>query len=633
MKAAVQPVFSRQEMQERGIRELDCIFVSGDAYIDHPSFGAAIICRVLMDKGYTVGVISQPDWHGPEAFRVLGKPRLAFLVSAGNLDSMVNHYTVAKKPRDTDAYSPGGAAGKRPDRAAVVYGNRCREAYSNVPVVLGGIEASLRRFAHYDYWEDRVRHSILYDAGADLLVYGMGERAIVELMDRLRAGASVKDLSDIRGTCLRVPDVAAFPDAVLLPSYQEVSSNKEAYARAFLMESGEMDFVRGKPLVQPHEKGALYCNPPALPLTQRELDRVYALPYTREPVPPGQPHIPAMDEVSFSIAHNRGCFGNCNFCALTFHQGRFVQSRSHASVLNEARALIKRKDFKGYIHDVGGPTANFRFPACSKQAEKGACRNKQCLGFTPCKNVEASHADYTALLRELRELPGVKKVFVRSGIRFDYLLMDKDDGFLYELAEHHISGQLKVAPEHVSDRVLALMNKPPHAVYERFLQKYQAVNKKLNMRQFIVPYLMSSHPGCTLDDAIELALYLKKTGHRPEQVQDFYPTPGTASTCMYYTGLNPFTMEQMYVPKTPEEKAMQRALMQCHVYKNYPLIRKALRKADRDDLIGSGKNCLVPAERGASATHSDSAREQERKTGRKNPKFGKNGIDKRRHNR
>ncbi len=588
------PPVSRAELDARGIDRPDFIFVTGDAYIDHPSFGAAIITRLLESRGYSVALIVQPDWHSADAFSALGKPRLAFLVSSGNLDSMVNHYSVSGTRRKTDSYSENGEAGRRPDRATIVYANRCREAFSDVPLILGGIEASLRRFAHYDYWDDRVRHSILYDACADILVYGMGERAIVEIADALNAGTPVSELTGIRGTCVRISSPDDAKDAIVLPGFGEVAKDKRKYCEAFLTQAREQDAVRGRRLVQPHEKGCLLCNPPAMPLDTGELDEVYALPYTRRPHPMAKGHIPAIDEVSFSITSARGCFGNCSFCALTFHQGRVVTSRSHASILDEAKRLTKEPDFKGYIHDVGGPTANFRHPACAKQLKSGVCADRQCLGFSACKNIDASQADYTRLLRELRQVPNVKKVFVRSGVRYDYALLDHDDSFLRELIAHHVSGQLKVAPEHVSDRVLQYMNKPPHAVYERFVQKFEALNKSLGMKQYLVPYLISSHPGATLSDAIELALYLKRTGHRPEQVQDFYPTPGTLSTCMYYTGLDPRTMRPVYVAKTREEKAMQRALMQCHIRRNWPLIRKALRKADRDDLIGTGGDCLVP---------------------------------------
>jgi len=592
------PPMTREEMQQHGIAQLDFVYITGDAYIDHPSFGTAIIARVLQSHGYRVGIIAQPDWHSADAFRRLGKPRLAFLVSSGNIDSMVNHYSVAKHRRSEDAYSPGGKAGFRPDRAVIVYANRCREAYPHVPIIIGGIEASLRRFAHYDYWDDRVRHSVLYDAGADLLSYGMGEHSIVEIADALAAGTPIKEIRSVRGTCYRVNDVSELEDGyVLLPSYSEVAGNKKAYARAFLMENGEQDAVHGKRLVQPHEKGCLVANPPALPLSQEELDAVYTLPFTRKPHPIYHEHIPALDEVAFSVTSVRGCFGGCSFCALTFHQGRVIQARSHDSIISEVKRLTHDPDFKGYIHDVGGPTANFRRPACKKQLQSGTCRDKQCIGFTPCKNLEVSHRDYVALLRKLRELPKVKKVFIRSGVRYDYIMYDKDDTFLRELVEHHVSGQLKTAPEHVSDRVLRYMNKPSRALYERFEQRYMQLNRNKGKAQYIVPYLMSSHPGAELSDAIELALFLKERGLRPQQVQDFYPTPGTLSTCMYYTGLDPRTMERVSVARSQEEKAMQRALMQYYLPRNHGLIRKALVQAGREDLIGSGRSCLVPEER------------------------------------
>ncbi|MEA5047688.1 MAG: YgiQ family radical SAM protein [Eubacteriales bacterium] len=588
------PSVSLEELKARGIKQPDFVLVSGDAYIDHPSFGPAVITRVLESKGYSVGLISQPDWHDAAAFRALGKPKLAFLVTAGNLDSMVNHYAVSGARRSSDAYTENGEAGKRPDRATIVYANRCREAYAGVPLIIGGLEASLRRFAHYDYWDDRVRHSILYDACADLLVYGMGERAIVAIAEALRQGRAVSCITEIPGTCYRVPSPDSAGDAIVLPTYHEVAADRKKYCEAFALQTEEQDAIRGKRLLQPHEKGCLVCNPPALPLTTRELDEVYALPFTRKPHPSIRGHVPALDEVSFSITSSRGCFCNCNFCALTFHQGRIVTARSHESILEEAESFLHDPTFKGYIHDVGGPTANFRHPACQKQLKSGVCAGKQCIGFSACKNLDTSETDYVSLLRKLRALDGVKKVFVRSGVRYDYALLDRDDAFLRELIEYHVSGQLKVAPEHVSDRVLKYMNKPPHAVYERFVQKFEAINQSLGMRQYLVPYLISSHPGATIQDAIELALYLKKINHKPEQVQDFYPTPGTASTCMYYTGLDPFTMQPVYVAKTREEKAMQRALMQCHIRGNWPLIRKALRLADREDLIGNGKGCLVP---------------------------------------
>lgn len=624
-KRELPPVFSKKEMQARNIDACDFVFVSGDAYVDHPSFAAAIISRVLIHAGYTVGVIAQPDWHSADAFRMLGKPKLGFLVCSGNIDSMVNHYTAAKRPRTDDAYTPGGAAGKRPDRAAIVYGNRCREAYAGVPVILGGIEASLRRFAHYDYWDDKVRHSILYDATADLLIYGMGERTVMLIADRLKQGVPVSEITDIPGTCWRTSKIDALTDAIVLPGFSEVRDDKRIYAQAFRTEMEEQDSVRGKRLIQAHEKGYLVCNPPAAPLDRKELDAVYALPFTRETLPKGQAHVPAIDEVLFSITSNRGCFGNCNFCALTFHQGRVVQSRSHASILNEAVELTNRPDFKGYIHDVGGPTANFRNPACEKQRRAGVCKDRQCIGYTPCRNLSVSHEDYTELLKKLRSLPRVKKVFVRSGVRYDYVMLDRSNAFLDELVTHHVSGQLKVAPEHVSDRVLRMMNKPPHDVYEAFVKRYEQANRRAGTKQFLVPYLISSHPGSTLDDAIELARYLKRINHRPEQVQDFYPTPGTVSTTMYHTGLDPRTMEHVYVPKTFEEKQMQRALMQYFLPRNFALVRKALRKAGREDLIGQEKGCLVPSER----EHASDGRRNTSGFPRKKPTKSKNSVDKR----
>lgn len=609
-------------MKARGIDGLDFVYVSGDAYIDHPSFGTAIIARVLQSKGYSVGILAQPDWHDVEAFRSLGKPRLAFLVSAGNLDSMVDHYTAAKRRRSDDAYTPGGKAGKRPDRAVIVYANRCREAFPHVPVLIGGIEASLRRFAHYDYWDDRVRHSILYDSGADILMYGMGERSIVALADKLDAGVPVHEIRDVPGTCFRASDPDEIENAIVLPSFSEVASDKRRYAEAFRTQFEEQDAIRGKVLVQPHEKGCLVQNPPQPPLSTEEMDAVYALPFTRRPHPSYREPIPAIDEVKFSITSCRGCFGGCNFCALTFHQGRVISSRSHDSILKEAVAMTKDPDFKGFIHDVGGPTANFRQPACKKQLKSGVCKNRSCIGYERCQNLEVSHEDYVSLLKKLRAVPGVKKVFIRSGVRFDYLLYDRSDAFLMELCEHHVSGQLKVAPEHIADRTLYYMNKTPHALYEEFLRRYARMNERLGKKQFVVPYLMSSHPGCQLSDAIELALYLKKTGHRPQQVQDFYPTPGTVSTCMYHTGLDPRTMQPVYVPKNPQDKAMQRALMQYFLPVNFNTVRKALRLCSREDLIGTGKNALVPPERTPN----------ERKIPQKKGKQTKKSVDKRRRN-
>ena len=609
-------------MKARGIDGLDFVYISGDAYIDHPSFGTAIIARILQSRGYTVGIIAQPDWHDAEAFKSLGKPRLAFLVSAGNLDSMVDHYTAAKKRRSDDAYTPGGKAGRRPDRAVIVYANRCREAFPHVPVLIGGIEASLRRFAHYDYWDDRVRHSILYDSGADILMYGMGERSVAAIADALDAGVPVHEIRDIPGTCFRVNDPSEVPDAIVLPSFSEVSTDRRKYAEAFRIQFEEQDAIRGKRLLQPHEKGCLVQNPPQPPLSTEEMDAVYALPFTRRPHPSYREKIPAIDEVKFSITSCRGCFGGCNFCALTFHQGRVISARSHESILKEAREMTKDPDFKGYIHDVGGPTANFRKPACKKQLKSGVCRNRSCIGYERCQNLEVSHEDYVALLRKLRAVPGVKKVFIRSGVRFDYLLYDKSDAFLRELCEHHVSGQLKIAPEHIADRTLYYMNKTPHALYEEFLRRYARMNERLGRKQYVVPYLMSSHPGCTLRDAVELAQYLKKTGHRPQQVQDFYPTPGTVSTCMYYTGLDPRTMQPVFVPKDPKEKAMQRALMQYFLPSNFSTVRKALALCHREDLIGTGRNALVPPER------TDDAPKIPKKKG----KQGKKTVDKRRRN-
>lgn len=591
------PPMSAEQSKALHPEGLDFVYICGDAYIDHPSFGAAIITRVLQHNGYSVGIIAQPDWHSVDEFRRLGKPRLAFLVSAGNLDSMVNHYSVAKHKRTEDAYSEGGKAGKRPDRAVIVYSNRCKEAYSGVPVIIGGLEASLRRFAHYDYWDNRVRHSILYDSCADLLLYGMGERSIVEMADALDSGKPIAEVTEIRGSCYRTTQLPEGLDGVMLPSYTETAKDKKTYAKAFMMQYREQDAVSGKRLIQPHEKGYLVANPPALPLSTKEMDEVYALPYTRLPHPIYKGHIPALDEVEFSLTSARGCFGGCNFCALTFHQGRVIQARSHESIIKEATEMTKSRRFAGYIHDVGGPTANFRRPACSKQKTAGVCKDLQCIGFKPCKNLQVSHADYIELLDELRRIPKVKKVFVRSGVRYDYVMYDRSDEFLKTLIANHISGQLKIAPEHVSDRVLYYMNKPPHALYERFMQRYDQINKNMGLKQYAVPYLMSSHPGCTLSDAVELAIYLKQHDMRPLQVQDFYPTPGTLSTCMYYTGIDPRTGESVYVPFSEQGKQMQRALMQYFLPRNFELVRKALKLCNRDDLIGFDKNALVPPKR------------------------------------
>ena len=613
-----------EELSARGIGQLDFVYIIGDAYVDHPSFGPAIISRVLESHGYTVGIISQPDWHSAEEFRRLGRPRLAFLISAGNIDSMVNHYTSAKKRRSSDAYTPGGEAGKRPDRATIVYANRVREAYRGVPVIIGGIEASLRRFAHYDYWDDKVRRSILSDSGADLLVYGMGERQIVEIADALAGGLPVEQITYVNGTCYMTNSLAQVSEYETIESYEAVARDNKAYASAFMAQYREQDAIRGKRLVQPHGDAYLVVNPPAAPLTTEELDAVYELPYARAPHPSYQKEIPALFEVKFSLTSCRGCFGACSFCALTFHQGRVISARSHASLLREAAILTQQPDFKGNIHDVGGPTANFRQPACKKQLKSGACADRQCLGFEHCKNLMVDHGDYIALLEELSGVPGVKRVFVRSGIRYDYVMYDKSDAFLRALIKNHVSGQLKVAPEHVSDRVLRLMGKPASALYDRFVAKYMQLNRNLGKAQYIVPYFMSSHPGSDLDAAVELAEYLKRTGQRPEQVQDFYPTPGTLSTCMYYTGFDPRTGERVYVPKNASEKAMQRALMQYFMPQYRDLARKALEKAGREDLIGFGKHALVPPRMEKTETGAQEKRGDKRtRTQSKNGKAGK----------
>ena len=582
---------TRQEMEALGWDRPDFCLVTGDAYIDHHSFGTAIIGRVLESKGYKVAIIAQPDWHTTEDFKRFGRPRLGFLVNSGNMDSMVNHYTAGKKPRSTDAYTPGGKAGKRPDRAVIVYANRIREAYSRMPVIIGGIEASLRRFAHYDYWDDRVRRSVLVDSGADLLLYGMGERSIVEVADALDAGIPVREITYVAGSVCLMSEPPE--DAQVLPSFDEVKSDPEAYCRAFMAQHTEADPIRGKRLAQQNGRDFVVVNPPSMPLSTREMDEVYALPYQRAPHPSYKEHIPALDEVEFSLVSCRGCYGACNFCALTYHQGRIIQSRSHASILEEARHMIQSPKFKGYIHDVGGPTANFRAPACKHQLERGACAKRQCLFPEKCPNLEVSHEDYRKLLRELRELPGVKKVFVRSGLRYDYIMYDKDNRFFSDLIEHHISGQLKVAPEHIVPRVLEKMGKPPRELYERFEQKYADLNRRLGKQQFLVPYLMSSHPGSDMGAAVELACWLKESGIHPEQVQDFYPTPGTLSTTMFFTGLDPRTLEPVYVPRSPREKRMQRALLQWFRPENAKIVREALVIAGREDLIGFGKNCLV----------------------------------------
>ena len=587
---------SKKDMDARGWTQCDFVYIIGDAYVDHPSFGHAIISRVLEDAGYKVGILSQPDWKDPASVTALGEPRLGFLVSGGNMDSMVNHYSVSKKRRQTDAFTPGGVMGKRPDYAVTVYCNLIRRTYKKTPIIIGGIEASLRRLAHYDYWSDKLKRSILLDSQADLLLYGMGERSIVEVADALNDGMDIHDVTYIDGTVFRVREPDPNLPCLRLPDYASLAADPRKYAESFYLQYCNTDPFSARRLLEPYgEHEFVVQNPPQKPLSQEEMDRVYGLPYCRtyHPSYEKQGGVPAISEVRFSLASNRGCFGACSFCALTFHQGRIIQTRSHESLLAEAEAMTHEKDFKGYIHDVGGPTANFRQPACKKQLTKGACPNRQCLFPEPCKNMIADHSDYVALLRKLRKLPGVKKVFIRSGIRFDYLLADKSETFFHELVRYHISGQLKVAPEHVSDHVLEKMGKPRHAVYLQFLEKYKKINEQEHMKQFVVPYLMSSHPGCTLRDAVELAEYLRDTGHEPEQVQDFYPTPSTLSTVMYYTGLDPRTMEKVYVPKNPHEKAMQRALMQYRNPANYALVKEALVKAGRTDLIGFTPQCLI----------------------------------------
>ena len=588
---------SRADMKRRGWEQCDFVYVIGDAYVDHPTFGHAIISRVLEDAGYKVGIISQPDWKNPESILALGEPRLAFLVMGGNMDSMVNHYSVSKRRRKTDAFTPGGCLGKRPDHAAVVYCNLIRRSFPHKPVIVGGIEASLRRLAHYDYWSDSLKRSLLLDSQADLLLYGMGERSIVEVAEALDSGLDISDITYIRGSVYKTRSLESVYDALTLPSYEALCADRRTYAESFYKQYCNTDPFIAKRLAEPYEKEGCWViqNPPQEPLTTEEMDHVYALPYMRTYHPSYEKAggVPAIEEVKFSLTSNRGCFGGCSFCALTFHQGRIVQTRSHEAIIDEAKQVIQAPDFKGYIHDVGGPTANFRHPSCQKQLTKGVCPNRQCLFPTPCKNLQVDHRDYLELLRKLRALPGVKKVFIRSGIRFDYLLCDKDDTFLKEMVKHHISGQLKVAPEHVADPVLKMMGKPPNAVYQKFIAKYQRLNEKLGMKQYVVPYLMSSHPGSTLKEAVKLAEYLRDLGYMPEQVQDFYPTPSTISTVMYYSGLDPRTMEPVYVPTNPHEKAMQRALIQYRDPKNYALVREALEKAGRQDLIGFGKECLI----------------------------------------
>lgn len=608
----------REDMEQRGIAQFDFVYIIGDAYVDHPSFGHAIISRLLEAHGYTVGIISQPDWKDKGSIAIYGEPRLAFLISGGNMDSMVNHYTVSKRRREQDAFTPGGIMGKRPDYATIVYGNLVRQTYKDTPILIGGVEASLRRLAHYDYWGNKIRRSILLDSSADILMYGMGERSMLALAEALDSGLAVKDITFVDGTVYKARSREGIYDALFLSAFEEVEGKKEIYAKSFYLQYCNADPYSGRRLAEeyPHQVYVVQ-NPPSKPLTQQEMDDVYGLPYQRtyHPSYEAAGGVPAISEVKFSLTSSRGCFGGCNFCSLAFHQGRIIQQRSHSSIVKEAKTLTEDKEFKGYIHDVGGPTANFRFPACQKQLSQGACRDKQCLFPEPCKNLNASHKDYRALLKKLRELPKVKKVFIRSGIRFDYLLADPDRTFLKELCQYHVSGQLKVAPEHISGQVLQYMGKPKAAVYRKFAAEYEAMNQKLGKKQYLVPYLMSSHPGSTLREAVELAEFLRDLGYMPQQVQDFYPTPSTISTCMYYTGLDPRTMEPVYVARNPHEKAMQRALMQYRDPKNFNLVKEALEKTGRQDLIGFGKECLVPP----------------RKIAGKQPGKGKNGLDKKKH--
>ena len=583
------------DMEKRGWDQCDFVLVTGDAYVDHPSFGTAIISRVLELHGYKIGIIAQPSWKDTNDFKKLGRPKYGFLVNSGNIDPMVNHYSVTKRRRRDDAYSPGGKSGFRPDRATIVYCQRIREAYKNMPIIIGGLEASLRRLGHYDYWDDKIRRSILLDSRADLLIYGMGEKPIVEVVEALVSGIPIEEISFIKGTAYVTSDRDRAYEPIFLPTFDEIVESKEKYAESFNIQNHNLDSIQSSQLVEQYGERYVVQNTPQDPMTEMEMDRVYSLPYMRDYHPSYEEAggIPAIKEVKFSLTNNRGCFGNCSFCALTFHQGRVLQSRSHESVFTEAEQIVSDPDFKGYIHDVGGPTANFMDRACEKQVKHGVCKTKQCLFPEPCDNLKIDHSNYLELLQKLRAIPHVKKVFVRSGIRYDYLIHDKDDSFFKELVEHHISGQLRVAPEHVSPNVLEKMGKPNRDIYDRFVKKYHEINTDLDKDQFLVPYLMSSHPGSTLDDAIELAEYLRDLGYMPEQVQDFYPTPSTLSTCIYYTGLDPRTMEPVYVPKDPHEKAMQRALIQYRMPQNYNLVLEALKKTNRMDLFGHDKKALI----------------------------------------
>ena len=628
----------REDMIERGWEECDFVLVTGDAYVDHHSFGTAIISRVLEHAGYKVGIIAQPNWKTTEDFMKLGRPRLGFLVNGGNMDPMVNHYSVSKRQREKDLYSPGGEMGHRPDRATIVYCNRIREAYGDIPLVIGGIEASLRRFAHYDYWSDQVRKSILVDSGADLLVYGMSERQIVKVADAINDGFDPKYISFIDGTCYMADSLdEVYVDYVLTPSFEEIKKDKIKFAEAFKIQEAEQDPFRGKAVVQPHGNKFMVQNKPEPPLNREELDEVYALPYTKNyhPSYEAKGGIPALNEVKFSIVSSRGCFGSCSFCAITFHQGRAVQSRSHDSILEEAKEITHLPDFKGYIHDVGGPTANFRQEACKNQITegKGGCKNRQCLDPNPCKNLNVDHKDYVSLLRKVRQIPGVKKAFVRSGIRYDYVMADKDNTFMKELIKHHVSGQLKVAPEHVAEEVLYYMQKPAGDTYDRFRQKFFAMNEQMGLKQYLIPYLMSSHPGSTLNSAIELAEYLRDIKYQPEQVQDFYPTPGTLSTTMFYTGIDPRTMKEVYVPKSKGEKAMQRALLQYSAPRNYDLVHAALVEAGREDLIGFGPKCLIkPKDARGSLNRQFDKNKKHNKSNDRNSRGGKNNKNTDRRN-
>ncbi|MHB9939197.1 YgiQ family radical SAM protein [Clostridium sporogenes] len=632
---------SKEDLKKRNIDVLDFIIVTGDAYVDHPSFGTAIIGRVLEREGFTVGIIAQPNWKNIEDFKKLGKPKYGFLVNSGNIDSMVNHYTASKKRRHDDFYSPCGKSGYRPDRAVIVYCNKIKEAFKDSPIIIGGIEASLRRFAHYDYWDNSVRRSILEDSSADLLIYGMGEKPIVQVSNLLRYGMKIDSIKNVRGTAYIEKDISSLKDYIEIPSFEEVSTNKKSYAEAYKIQYYEQDSIRGETLVQKHKERYVVQNPPQPPLSQEEMDEVYALPYARtyHPMYEAEGGIPAIKEVKFSITSHRGCYGSCSFCALTFHQGRVIQNRSQDSILKEANMMTNMKDFKGYIHDVGGPTANFRHRACKVQEKHGTCKNKQCVFPKACKNLIVDHKEYLSLLRKIRKMPNVKKVFIRSGIRFDYLIYDKNDEFFKELCEHHISGQLKVAPEHISDKVLNLMGKPTRNVYDSFVKKYYDINKKIHKNQFLVPYLMSSHPGSDLKAAIELAQYIKKMGYTPEQVQDFYPTPGSLSTTMYYTGVNPLTEEKVYVPKDQKEKSMQRALLQFSIPDNYDLVKEALIKAHREDLIGNGPDCLIPYNKPHKKSHkknnfknnnnhSNKSNGKNKDTSKNNKKIKKNSLSK-----